>query len=206
MELTSEQEIYELHKKICPPESAQLLEMVWNHCVIVKEISMLVVDYLEQHQINVNRELVAVGALVHDVGVYKCLNNKNEKLQPYIRHGVEGEVVLLENGYPYRIARFASHHTGVGLTTEDIDNQKLPLNKDDYIPVTLEEEVVTYADKFHSKKPRFNSFEDQQKDLIGHNPDNRVKLVNLKKKFGIPDISDLKQQYEKWQQEFKWGN
>ncbi|MEO6509083.1 MAG: HD domain-containing protein [Patescibacteria group bacterium] len=206
MNLPSEQQIYELHKKICPAESKQLLDIVWNHCVIVKDISMLVVDYLEQHRIDVNRELVVVGALVHDVGVYKCLNNKNERLQPYIRHGVEGESILLEEGYPYKIARFASHHTGVGITIEDIENQNLPLNKDDYIPVTLEEEVVAYADKFHSKKPCFNSYESQQEALAHHNGDNTVKLTTFKKKFGIPDLTELKKQYEKWQQEFKWGD
>jgi uncharacterized protein len=206
MNLPTEQEIYELHKKICPKESNQLLEMVWNHCVIVKEIAMLIVDYLEQHHIKANRELVTVGALLHDVGVYKCLSNKNESLMPYIRHGEEGEKILVEEGYPSEITRFASHHTGVGLTSEDVENQNLPLEKKDFIPVTLEEEIVAYADKFHSKKPCFNNYESQVEDLKRHNPDNRVKLTNLKKKFGIPDLKNLEKQYEKWQKEFKWGN
>lgn len=51
MNLPTQPEIYALHQKVCPTDSIQLLEMVWTHCVIVKEIGMIVVEYLEKKHI-----------------------------------------------------------------------------------------------------------------------------------------------------------
>ncbi len=166
---------------------------------------MKVVEYLKSKHIDVNKDLVAAGALLHDMGVYRCVNNQGETTQPYIRHGEEGEKLLLDEGLSYQLARFASHHTGVGITLEEVEQQRLPIGKEDWIPVTLEEEVVAYADKYHSKHPSFNTYQSQEDNAAGFNPDHRVRMINFKKKFGIPDISDLQNQYAKWQAEFKWG-
>ena len=45
----------------------------------------------------------------------------------------------------------ASHHTGVGLTAEQILHRKLPLPAVDLLAETVEEELVMYADAFHTK-------------------------------------------------------
>ena len=50
-----------------------------------------------------------------------------------------------------RHALVCERHTGTGLSKEDIEQQQLPLPHQDYMPVTLEEQVVCYADKFYSK-------------------------------------------------------
>lgn len=63
----------------------------------------------------------------------------------------EGEAILKSEGFPEKLWRFASHHTGVGLT-RDVINQKLPLPEADYLVETDEELLVMYADKFHSKQ------------------------------------------------------
>jgi uncharacterized protein len=42
-------------------------------------------------------------------------------------------------------------HTGTGITREQIIKQQLPLPLGDYVPETLEEQLVCYADKFYSK-------------------------------------------------------
>ena len=70
----------------------------------------------------------------------------------YIRHGILGYELLQEEGLPEAICRFASHHTGVGLTRDDVIAQRLPLPPADYLAETGEERLVMYADKFHSKK------------------------------------------------------
>jgi len=53
---------------------------------------------------------------------------------------------LLEN-----VGRVCSHHTGAGITKEEIAEQQLPLPQQDFMPETLEEKVICYADKFFSK-------------------------------------------------------
>ena len=40
---------------------------------------------------------------------------------------------------------------GTGITREQIERQQLPLPPADYIPQSLEEQIVCYADKFYSK-------------------------------------------------------
>lgn len=52
---------------------------------------------------------------------------------------------------PESWARVAERHTGAGITIEDIDTQSLPLPRRDYVPETLLERLVCYADKFYSK-------------------------------------------------------
>jgi uncharacterized protein len=45
----------------------------------------------------------------------------------------------------------AERHTGTGLTHQTIVEQQLPLPIADYVPETLEEQIVCFADKFFSK-------------------------------------------------------
>jgi uncharacterized protein len=42
-------------------------------------------------------------------------------------------------------------HTGTGLSKWDIEQQQLPLPHKEFMPISLEEQVVCYADKFYSK-------------------------------------------------------
>ena len=50
-----------------------------------------------------------------------------------------------------RHARVCERHTGTGLTREQIVRQQLPLPAEDFVPETLEEQLICYADKFYSK-------------------------------------------------------
>ena len=50
-----------------------------------------------------------------------------------------------------RHARVCERHTGAGLSLNDIVGQNLPLPHQDFLPVTLEEQLICYADKFFSK-------------------------------------------------------
>lgn len=50
---------------------------------------------------------------------------------------------------PY--ARVCERHTGAGLTKQQIIDQSLPLPHQDFLPETLEEQIICYADKFFSK-------------------------------------------------------
>jgi uncharacterized protein len=70
--------------------------------------------------------------------------------QHYIRHGVIGGELLRKEGL-MRHALVCERHTGTGLTKAQIVSQQLPLPAEDFIPISTEEKLVCYADKFFSK-------------------------------------------------------
>ncbi|MFE5207982.1 HDIG domain-containing metalloprotein [Streptomyces sp. NPDC056600] len=147
MSIPSPEEIRALHEEWAPTPEA--FRSVHTHCEIVWRIAE---HLIESKRLDVDFELVRAGCLLHDIGVYRLysdegvLDHKN-----YIRHGVLGHEALEEAGLPETLRRFCSHHTGVGVTREDIERQGLPLPPGDYVAETLEEKLVMYADKFHSK-------------------------------------------------------
>lgn len=91
-------------------------------------------------------------AMLHDIGVFLCdapsigCYGKAD----YICHGYLGADLLREAGYP-RHALVCERHTGTGITLEMIRSQKLPLPHRDMLPVSLEEQLICFADKFYSK-------------------------------------------------------
>ena len=91
-------------------------------------------------------------AMLHDIGIrwchapgIFCVGTDH-----YIRHGLIGAQLLRDEGFP-RHARVCERHTGTGITRQQIERQQLPLPQGDYVPETMEELVVCYADKFFSK-------------------------------------------------------
>ncbi len=91
-------------------------------------------------------------AMLHDIGIVKTATPQLDCHgdQPYIRHGVLGRQMLEARGLPQH-ALVCERHVGVGITTADIRNRALPLPLRDMRPVTIEEELICYADKFYSK-------------------------------------------------------
>jgi uncharacterized protein len=150
MRIPTDEEILGLHEKHAP--TAKAFDLVYTHCVIVCGIAEQLRSRLGAG-LAIDIELARAGALLHDVGVYRLYDNAgNLDGAHYIRHGILGYELLREAGFPEAICRFASHHTGVGLTRDDVIAQGLPLPPADYLAETGEERLVMYADKFHSKK------------------------------------------------------
>ena len=58
--------------------------------------------------------------------------------------------MLRAAGYP-KHARVCERHTGAGIALKNIIEQHLPLPHQDFLPETMEEQVICYADKFYSK-------------------------------------------------------
>lgn len=99
-----------------------------------------------------NIRLVIEGAMLHDIGIFQT---KAPQLgcngqHPYIAHGYLGAVLLEREGYPAH-ALICERHVGMGLTIKDIEKKDFPLPKKDMVPVSLEEKIVCYADKFFTK-------------------------------------------------------
>ena len=103
-------------------------------------------------ELEIDREFLYQAAMLHDIGIVYvdapaiyCYGT-----EPYIRHGLLGAELLRKEGLPAH-ARVAERHTGTGLTRDEILKQSLPLPPADYVPETLEEQIICYANKFYSK-------------------------------------------------------
>lgn len=90
--------------------------------------------------------------MLHDLGIFltdaegiRCFGDK-----PYICHGYLGADLMRNEGYP-RHALVCERHTGAGLSLEEILAQQLPVPHREMVPVSLEEQVICFADKFYSK-------------------------------------------------------
>ena len=94
-----------------------------SHLKAVHDFSMRVCDVLEKRGININKNLVAAGALLHDI----------RKTSPN-DHIVEGYELVKYLGYP-KVANLIKKH---GL---------MHINKGEFVPKTWEEKIVFYADK-----------------------------------------------------------
>jgi uncharacterized protein len=203
-------ELYLLHKKYAQGTyKEKWVELVWTHSNIILEIALKIAENLESEKvILINIELLAKGTLLHDIGVYQCYDedlNPDKKLKTYINHGFIGAEIIKSENFSESVSRFAITHTATGLTKEDVERENLPYEKIDYIPITLEEELLCYADKFHSKYPAFSSYEKVLEQIKMFDPKREIKLDNLRRKFGIPDLAELKERYEPWHSEFeKW--
>ena len=91
-------------------------------------------------------------AMLHDIGIFltKAPDIGCFGEHPYICHGYLGADLLREEGLP-RHALVCERHTGAGISLEMIKENHLPLPQRDMLPVTLEEKLIAFADKFYSK-------------------------------------------------------
>ena len=91
-------------------------------------------------------------ALLHDIGIVHVSAPAIEcyGTEPYIKHGILGAEILRNEGLE-RHALVCERHTGTGLTLRQIVEQRLPLPHHDMQPVSIEEEIICFADKFFSK-------------------------------------------------------
>lgn len=117
--------------------------LVADKCLtIVKNKPMLCVDL----------EFVEEAAMLHDIGI--CFTDAPTidcyGSYPYICHGYLGADLLRKEGLPNH-ALVAERHTGTGISLEEIKNRKLPLPHRDFIPISIEEQLICFADKFFSK-------------------------------------------------------
>lgn len=122
---------------------------VWTHSLCVARKALLCAL---NKSIEADLNFIFQAAMLHDIGVGKCDAPSIHcfgKL-PYICHGLEGARILNELGLP-RHALVCERHTGAGISAKEIIRQNLPLPHRDMIPLSTEEKLICYADKFFSK-------------------------------------------------------
>ena len=128
----------------------ELREILVRHSTQVRDRALRIVDAHPEWQ--VDRDFVAEGSMLHDIGILYCNAPGIHCVgtHPYIEHGYLGAELLRQEGFP-RHALVAERHTGSGITMEQVIQEDLQIPWQDYLPVSLEEKIICYADKFYSK-------------------------------------------------------
>ena len=103
-------------------------------------------------ELNLDKDFLYEAAMLHDIGIIftnasgiYCFGES-----PYICHGILGAEILRKEGYP-KHALVCERHTGAGITMQNIIDNNLPIPHRDMLPLSLEEQVICFADKFFSK-------------------------------------------------------
>ena len=191
--IPGDKQIRALHERHAP--SAEAFELVYTHCEVVCDIAE---QLLSSSTPGINAALVRAGSLLHDIGVYRMYDADGQiDHSRYVQHGVLGHELLSREGMPEIIARFCSHHTGVGLSRDDVRNQGLPLPVADYLAESEEEFLVMYADKFHSKTepPVFVKAEAYAVSIRRFGEEKGVAFEAMRQRFGVPDLAPLVTRY-----------
>ena len=126
------------------------------HFILVKHSEQVrdkALSVAQKHpELNLDIQFIAEAAMLHDIGIFYCEAPRIHchGIHQYIEHGYMGADLLRSINLP-KHALVCERHTGVGLSLEMIKSSKLPLPQRDMIPLSLEEQVICYADKFYSK-------------------------------------------------------
>ena len=127
------------------PSSVEALRILRNigcsnevivHCKLVSRIAKSIAESCKAKGIDLDLDLVVVGALLHDLGRSKTNS---------VQHGVFGAQLAREMKLPEEVALMIERHVGAGIPSEEAVSLGLP-NRE-YLPQSLEEKIVAYADK-----------------------------------------------------------
>jgi uncharacterized protein len=114
-----------------------------------------------------NLNFIKEAAMLHDVGIFET--NTPELgcsgIHPYVCHGYLGRKVLERKGLPQH-ALVCERHVGIGITVEEIKLHNLPLPQRDMMPISIEEQIICFADKFFSKNGEMDGCEKTVGDIL----------------------------------------
>jgi uncharacterized protein len=135
-----------------------------------------------------DRNFIREAALLHDIGIF--LTDTPELgcrgRYPYICHGYLGRE-LLEKKRLMKHALVSERHVGIGLSIKDIRQQRLPLPERNMCPVSIEEQIICYSDKFFSKN-----------DLMSTRERSLEEIVENIEKYGLENVK----QFKSWNDRF----
>ena len=166
------------------PEDNELRHILINHSQSVARKALQIVS--SHPELHLDAQFVEEAAMLHDLGIFRtdapgiqCFGS-----EPYICHGRLGAEILRKEGYE-RHARVCERHTGAGITCKEIIAQGLPLLHQDFLPETMEEKVICYADKFFSKThlDREKSIEKAEKSLAKFGEDGVMRFREWERMF-----------------------
>ena len=137
-------------------------------------------------EMNLDQVFIEEAAMLHDIGIFLCqapdIDCHGDA--PYICHGYLAAELMRNEGFP-KHARVCERHTGTGISLEMIEEEHLPLPHRDYMPETLEEQLICFADKFYSKTKldKEKSIDKVRASLAKHGLESVIRFDNWCKLF-----------------------
>lgn len=134
-------------------KGTKLYDILVEHSKSVAKAALLVASH--NKQFHLDRDFLYEAAMLHDIGIFLTDSPKIYCFgkHPYIAHGYLGRELLEREGL-FKHGLVAERHTGTGLTIDDIQKQNLPIPLRNYLPESIEEKIICYADKFFSKSSK----------------------------------------------------
>ncbi len=149
---------------------------VINHIEMVTKKALELGRKLKEKGFDVDLELLEVGGYLHDIG---------RSVTHGIGHAIESVKIIKVLGVSDPLIKLVERHVGAGITAEEAEELGLP--KKDYIPETLEEKILSYADKFLESELVFKTINGEQiverKDVEYDTIEPTLK--RFRKKFGV---------------------
>ena len=109
---------------------------VVEHCVKVAHYAKEIAESCRKKGVQVDVELVRIGALLHDIGRAKT---------HAVNHSIVGAQLARELKLSNSIVSIIENHVGTGINESEAEKLGWPIKS--YVPKTLEERIVAYADK-----------------------------------------------------------
>lgn len=171
------------------PQGSTAHRALLRHSLRVAELATRIARRLSPSTA-VDVAFVEQAALLHDIGILHtdapeigCYGSL-----PYLAHAYKGREMLEAEGLP-RHALVCDRHVGIGLSAAEIISKRLPLPHRDMLPMTIEEQIVTYADLFFSKsvkeKDRLRPVEKVRNKLAGYGAEKLAAFEAWHQRFGL---------------------
>ncbi len=106
------------------------------HCKAVTTLAVQIAKACKKKGLNVDKKLVEAGALLHDIGRSRT---------HAVDHVIRGAEIARSLSLPEPVVSIIERHAGGGITLDEAKKLGWPIKN--YVPKTLEEKIVTYADK-----------------------------------------------------------
>lgn len=125
-------------------------EILLSHSYDVTDLALKIAQ--RKPELNADMQFIQEAAMLHDIGIIKTYapDLYCEGDSPYICHGYLGSEMIAAEGYG-RHALVCERHTGAGLSLAHILEADLPIPHREMLPVSIEEQIICFADKFYSK-------------------------------------------------------
>ncbi len=141
------------------------------HCLVVSKLAYSLAGRMES---KVDGELIRQGGLFHDIGRSRTHD---------IHHAIAGVEIGWKLGFSHALVNIIERHIGAGITAGEAERLGLP--KRDYLPISMEEKVVSYADNLVSGTREMPFYEalDRFRSILG--PDHEGVELFIKQHYEI---------------------
>jgi len=118
-------------------KEVKLQENIVNHVIATEKLALKTSELIKLNNpsIEINTDLISSGALLHDIG---------RSVTHSIKHAIEGVKIARKYNMPKEILPIIERHIGAGISKKRAVQLGLPPK--DYIPVSLEEKIVSNSD------------------------------------------------------------